>query len=705
MRTALFLVLLASIPGTTRCSAGGILINELQAAHRFERRNEAITPADWIELRNTRSTSQQLLGVRIVVNGVRHMIDGPLTLPPNGLMVLYCDGRTELGPDHLRFSLPRDSATVMVLAPDGATVLDSVVYLRSLAGESIGRLSERPGEWRVFDLPTPGRVNPAEGLPLAYCDAPVAIPRSGTFVKSITVNIPSVTGQHTRFTLDGSEPHATSPVWSGPLHIEHSTVIRARTFGAGMRPSIERCFTYAMDRPHERAIMITTAPEDLWNDSTGIYTEGLYANNTRTGRAWERPAFLSSFGVLDLDQGGVGMRISGSGSRGMKKRSLKLYARDAYDGPGDGFHFDGITCDEAMLRADATPNAFLHGLLVASVVRVAHLAVVVQPSDPVALYLNGDFWGLYRWMPPKDARWLRALTGRDTVEVLEGPALRALTGSNATLLRGLECMARQGPIDSIEALIDTRSLIDLACLDLFTGRADHDLNVRCFRPHDDDGNGTWRWVLFDMDLWSTPTENTVQRMLTAGSPEAPYLPYIMEHPVLRDRLLARMTALCATVLSAKALERALDSLYTTHRKEMTADHERWGSILGNGTPEQHVEELRTFIRQRQGPILRYLSTSSGKALRSVTVEVPPPAQGRVHLGGLPLAPGMHTFDVLDGVPLDLTTIVAPGMELIGPEGIENVIDLGGPLPAAILRPVLKPSAYSSKGLLQQGGEQ
>src|SRR5690606_12774530 len=168
-------------------------------------------------------------------------------------------------------------------------------------------------------------------------------------------------------------------------------------------------------------------------------------------------------------------------------------------------------------------------------------------------HLNGRYWGLYRWMPAKDAEWLRHISGAEAVDVLEGPATVALSGKDTHFREARRALLGSATADSIDALIDLGSLIDLACIDLWTGRADHDLNVRCYRPRE--RGGRWRWVLFDMDLWAPAAENSVERMCSAPVPETPYVPQLLGHPELRPKLLARITALNAVVFAAPSTAR------------------------------------------------------------------------------------------------------------------------------------------------------
>ncbi|MBK8340839.1 MAG: CotH kinase family protein [Flavobacteriales bacterium] len=77
-------------------------------------------------------------------------------------------------------------------------------------------------------------------------------------------------------------------------------------------------------------------------------------------------------------------------------------------------------------------------------------------------------------------------------------------------------LERGAPLDSIAMMIDVESLIELACFDLWTGRADADLNMRCYRPAQP--GGRWRWVLYDMDLWAPPEDPSVERLCDGPFP-------------------------------------------------------------------------------------------------------------------------------------------------------------------------------------------
>src|SRR5690606_5447018 len=166
--------------------------------------------------------------------------------------------------------------------------------------------------------------------------------------------------------------------------------------------------------------------------------------------------------------------------------------------------------------------------------------VDVQPGLPLPLYLNGRYHGLYRAMPAKGKEWVRHLNGNQPVELIEGPAGEVVQGDDKHYRKLLDALLAGTALDTIAHMADLASLVELACFDLWTGRADHELNVRCWRPAQP--GGRWRWVMYDMDQWAPPADRTLARMCGAAMPEAPYLPPLLADPGSRELLLARMAA-------------------------------------------------------------------------------------------------------------------------------------------------------------------
>lgn len=637
-----------------------VLINEVLPGNQGVNLDSTGRTPDWIELYNPSTRSVDLNGWRIAMAGRQHVFTASCIVPARDYRVLWCDGRTDEGSDHIAFRLAREGGALLLIAPDGITIADVFSYPIIPGNVSIGRWPDGAKVWSFFTTPTPSARNISfEGLVRGQCAVPTASHATGHRPNAFELVLGTGPGCAIRYTVDGSLPSREhGMVYTRPIRIEASTTIRAMAFSEGQLASDPFCATYIIGSAGGDGLALNLSPEDLWNDSSGIYTVGAFNNNTRSGKEWERDGVAQWFGKEPM---AVGVRISGSGSRGARKRSFKLYA-----GNGAFMFADSTHVDEGLLRADAGPHALIRNATLEELARRYGLRLEVQPSQTVPLYLNAAYWGLYRWMPGKDAAWLKQRSGAEALDVLEGPAAVALTGKNDHFLRAQELLTRGAALDSIEAMIDLNSLIDLACIDLWTGRADHDLNVRCYRPRE--RGGRWRWVLFDMDLWAPASENSVARMSSAAAPETPFIPQLLAQRELQERLLARITAMQACVFAhARAVA---DSIHHANEPQLLADFRRWELELDMPHPDSSLAVLQAFASSRPQHLFDHIARRTGRKLRTISIEAPSPEQGQLLIQGLPLTPGDHQVRCFSGVPVKIELRVAEGNEFTEWKGLD-----------------------------------
>lgn len=664
---------------------GQVLINELQCARTAGTDGKGVH-GDWVELYNA-GTGRVDLGGHILALGMRiARIPVGMEIGPGGHRVLWCDPHG--GPESIPLKLPRDGGTLLLVAPDGERVLDLFRWPALPPGVSMGRATDGSRDWGFAPEPTPGMANGSilgRLLPM-----PAFAERNGLLA------ISGPDHAEIRYTTDGTEAGPDAERYTGPLSLPPGLVVRARAYAADAVSSREAVWTPALA---DSCWALVIAPQD-WQGPDGI-ADTANGNHARKGKAWQRQAWVQHDGKLFP----VGMAIAGSGSRSLPKRNFKLSVRDRFQGTSPVCLPDGTPWRHVTLRADASPNAFLRNAFIGEMVRRSGDRLEVQPASAVPLYLNGDFQGLYRAMPAKGAEWLRSLNEGAPVEIVEGPAAVAVKGSAKGYLKALEALKRGIAIDSLDRLMDVESLVELACFDLWTGRADHEMNVRAWRPMQP--GGRWRWVLYDMDLWAPPADRTVQRMTGAMVPEAPFLRAILDHPALGERLLARMAALCATTFSPDQALPVADSLYARNRRLMELDHRRWRDQMPMVSPGDGIAALRDHITGRAGPLLRQLAEQGRHRLHTLTVQVEPAGAGRVAVEELALTGRRKTMEVFDGVPLHVHAIAREGMEFAGWKGMEDasaelVLE---PRSDRQLVAVFRPSGLSGQGPLQQRLEQ
>ncbi len=666
---------------------GSGLIAQAQAV-RINEVLPMVHPADsgWVELFNADTVPVDLHGMLLVREPFRVVLQEQPLLPPGRHRMVVVRGRSD-GEGAL-MHLPAAGGDLLLFGADGRRMLDAFRWPSVPPGVSIGRLPDGAGTWSFLTDPGPEAPNRAAQPIRGRAPAPVAQRTMGGLVLN------ACNGCTVTCTTDGSPPspgHGT--VVTGPMALPENRTVRAVAWRADLLASAET-WVQGQKAPGSGASLCINPPE-LFDPRRGLMIEGDRANHVRTGPAWVRPAKVALPGMVDTAASAVRLRLSGSGSRGLPKRSFNL---SATDGTRSLPLPDGSTWRNVVLRADATPHALLRNLFAEVSVHRAGDRLDVQPGTPLPLTLNGVPQGTYRLMPAKNEDFLLSLTEAEHLDIVEGPEGRVVKGDRAPYERALDLLARRAPLDSLEVFIDLGSLIELACFDLWSGRADHDLNMRCWRPAQP--GGRWRWVLYDMDLWAPPEDPSASRIAQAPLPAAPYLSALLDHPQLRPLLLARTATLLATVLAPAPAAALADSLFAAHAALMRADHALWHRRMAMPTPEESHADLRVHALRRPGHLLRHLARFTGTSLGTVSVLVPENAQGTVLLDGIVLPPGRHSITGFAGAPLRLEALPAPGMRLLGWEGCRE--DAAGawadPAGDRKVRPLLMPVVSDGDGL-------
>jgi len=676
MRTWCFLLLSLNAPFLH----GQLLINELQCT-RVPGSDGYGPNGDWVELYHVGPDTLDLEGHALVLQARTAYLPKGLRIAPQGRVVLWCSKKSSQSPGHISLDLPREGGTLLLVAPDRATVLDVFNWPALPAGVSIGRKHDGGRTWGYFVAPSPGQPN---GNALSrLLEAPVLRPGEHGLALEHTLE------GTVHYTVGGADPGPQNASLVQALQLPPGSVVRARAFAPDAAPGPVTCHTVGLP---EDAWGLMIADQDL-HGPRGI-TDTATGNHARKGSAWQRQAWLQREGLLLP----IGLAVGGSGSRSLPKRNFKVLVRDRFQGK-EAVPLTGGAWRNVTLRADGTPHAFLRNSFMEEIARRSGNRVDVQPGLPLPLYLNGRYHGLYRAMPAKGKEWVRHLNGNQPVELIEGPAGEVVQGDDKHYRKLLDALLAGTALDTIAHMADLASLVELACFDLWTGRADHELNVRCWRPAQP--GGRWRWVMYDMDQWAPPADRTLARMCGAAMPEAPYLPQLLADPGSRQLLLARMAALGASTLSADRAKAVADSIYARHRPAMVRDHLRWKDEMPSPAPETVYQELVAHIAQRNAHLFGQLSDRTGHTLRTLTLHVEPANAGSVSMEDLHVTSTVRAVQVFADVPLHLKAIAATGMEFAGWKGLEEEGDQAACSPRRNMRvtALFRPAGLSRQGRL------
>lgn len=240
-----------------------VVISEFLAANDSIQVPNAVpgTFDDWIELQNTTGTNQDLTGWHLtddLSEPDAWTFPAGTVVPANGYLVVLASG--DGFPDangNLRtnFRLSSSGENLVLVRPDLTVASEFGPSGSPFPGQSPDvsyGLHPNTGESVFFETPTPGTANDPNGL--ARVDELSVSPRRGLFQTAQSITLGTTTpGATIYFTTDGNppltsggNPTPTATVYSSPIQISQTTVIRSVATAPGLSPSEEQAHTYLL---------------------------------------------------------------------------------------------------------------------------------------------------------------------------------------------------------------------------------------------------------------------------------------------------------------------------------------------------------------------------------------------------------------------------------------------------------------------------
>lgn len=213
------------------------------------------SPQDWIEFHNPAASAVDIGGYYLSDNVARlnkWRFPTPTIIPANGFVVVFASNkdRAVSGQQlHTNFRLAAEGEFLALVQPDASTVVTQWTPAYPVVPEywSYGlTLPASGGNYAPFQIPTPGAANTTTaGAPAG--DVIFSIPSQtfSTASVSLTLTTASPTAE-IRYTTNRTEPSAASTLYSAPLTISTTTMVRARAIetALGFAPGLVHSETY-----------------------------------------------------------------------------------------------------------------------------------------------------------------------------------------------------------------------------------------------------------------------------------------------------------------------------------------------------------------------------------------------------------------------------------------------------------------------------
>ena len=586
---------------------------------------------DWIELYNMSASPVDLTGYYLSDNDnnlTKWMIPSG-SIPANGFKMVFCSSRNTVNGAqyHPNFKLTQTDGEWIILANTFGNVVDSIKIVHMTKNDhSVGRSTNGAADWKLFTTPTPNANN--TGAINFYTPTPVFSLSPGFYAGAQTVTITCSDPTATiRYTVNGSVPTTTSTLYTGPVNISATTVLRAKAFSVE-QPSFTQSSTYFINVTHDVPV---------------VSVMGSGSNSVESLLDGQQITPQGSFELFEadgtfIDKGEGEFNKHGNDSWAYAQRGFDVIMKDQFGYNGDIDHqiFPNKTrtgFQRLILKPGASDNypfesggAHIRDALIHTLSQRADMRLDERTWRPCVVYLNGQFWGVYELREKVDDHdFTDYYSDQDeyNIQFLKtwGGTWSEYGGAQAqtdwSALRNYimnNDMGIAANFTYVDNLLDWKSLADYFMINSYTVNQDWlNWNTAWWRGLNPLGTKKkWRYTLWDMDATfghyinytGIPDDSPAADPCNAENLNNPggqghtdiLEKLIDENPIVEQYYITRYADLLNTHFSCDYIIPLLDSMIAEITPEMPAHCAKWGGSVAGWNA--NVQDLRDFINSR-----------------------------------------------------------------------------------------------------------
>ena len=616
-----YLTSLHPTPGFSNNESGAVQTDSLLHTHNSDQIyfTEVMTSSpDWVELYNNSSSTIDLTGWGLSDNAShprKWQFPEGAGIAPGQYLIVWLSGETdsEDGEYHASFGLTAQGGEMLTLCRPDGTVVDHMRLPEQYAGVSCGR-TQGTNSLVLFTEPTPGSVNSAVSYD-GRARQVVFSEEGGVKNTPFTLTLTAGEGETIYYTTDCTEPTTASMRYSGPIEINATTVVRAVAVKDGFLDSIPSTHTYLFGVSHTLPVFSLVAdPDDMFGESNGIYTN--------YKELWERDAHIEYFTTdgQTLFSQGAAISLHGNDARECEQKTFNVIARGKY---GDNRfraaifpNRDYTEYQSFLLRPSSEDSKYsrMRCSILSSLLE-GETDVLYQDVVVGVLYINGEYWGHYNLRERVNTHAIAQFEGwtdPDRIDLVKGNST-VKQGSNQTfkdLLAWLEdnSLRDNANVEYVNTIVDVENYLDYVMLQMYVSNSDL-LNVKRYRS--EEGDGRWRWAVFDLDWAFYNDTNSWKDWLgedgcgLRDATDNTLFRSLMENEDVKEYFLRLLGQRLATVWSSEVLTQKIDERKALLDPEMPATYEKWSSTVARW--EEKVADLRNYALSRPAKLIGYIA--------------------------------------------------------------------------------------------------
>ena len=593
-------------------------------------RNTAYAPVegayyDWVELYNPTDKAVDLKGWSLSdeKKDAKKYVFPSARIEPKEYLVVYASDKNPKGVLCTGFDL--NGTCAAYLSDKKGNLVDSVSLSELPCNVSKGRESGK-SNWMFFETPTPGAKN--SGGKALILDAPVSNHPSGKYDDTDELLIKLYGDGDIYYTTDGSEPSLNSSRYSGSISLKKTTVIRAISVREGAVKSPVATFSFLINEDCSLDVVsLVSDPNGFFSAENGIYATGGGASSEFPyfgANFWKDMKRKATVQLIAENEPGFSIdcqtSIFGGYSRGYEKKSLKLKFKDIY---GNGKlkyplfkNRDFDEYDALVLRAggqDISKSLIRDDLTT----YLADPVLDVMATRPVALYINGEYWGVYFLREKINAEFAASHynVSPESVDMVQGNSINNAGSIDDwySLLSYVKThdLSVEENFEYVRKRVDLKNYADYIIAELYCGNTDAG-NIRCFKSSELDNK--WRWILYDTDMgfqaglsgsvfnYLNPQGNGANNMFTTR-----LINGLLKNKKFRNLFVSRLKYQMHNIWNTERVIETIDMFSSVISSEVERNHSRWNV---SHDWNANIDSLRSFAENRQAALKNEFANDS-----------------------------------------------------------------------------------------------
>lgn len=453
-------------------------------------------------------------------------------------------------------------------------------------------------------------------------------------LKKVEVEIPK--GWSVYYTRDGTLPNKNAEKVNKFISINGDEALYFAIYKRNKNTPIYKSNTYITSRKQTLPYFsILTDPNHLFDSLEGIYEKGCCASEKppfKGANFWkdiEHPIHIEFMDrKMNVINQKAGIKIFGGYSKSMPQKSFAIYARKKYG--TNRFHYPLFS----QLPFNKYKNFILRNA--GGDMQGAHIrdpfssqltkkwGIAFQEYRPVAVYINGDYWGIYSLREKINEHFIHNHFGikKKNISVISPPnKIKYDTRNTLKDYQSLINYIKSKPtldnkaIEEVQKMIDIHDYLKYSIIQIYLGNSDASGNIRFYK--DVKKNTPYKTILYDLDMGLSifdrkkVKENSFELFTSSLDTNKQYPPEytlilrkLLTNDSIRSTFITYFIDALNTFFQPQTANKLLDQMVYEWKDEIGYHRKRWN--VKELRYDRSIQRIRYFLSKRPLFIRRYL---------------------------------------------------------------------------------------------------